>query len=296
MLKPPPAFWFQMVRISTEPRTLKETQFLKETILTLCFCPDLWSSSPSLRPSRSPAGGTIGRHLPCFWWLSPLWAGGFHCKTTTSKHVSVSLYSISSSGSSTRALWSRREARNGSGFRGRAATWRRTSSGASSVGRGCCKRWWWQTLRPGPARSRASGQTSPESSPSRTCPTRTGPPGRCCPRGCWAACERQGGGWVAPGLRQREERDSAGRKEAGTLMMTLWSAWSSRMLSVGYDSICCRMAEAMAGTKASGLRSRSSQRISANISGVISFSVGVEKPRNILFTWCPKSWIQTITN
>lgn len=32
------------------------------------------------------------------------------------------------------------------------------------------------------------------------------------------------------------------------------------------------MAEAMAGTNASGLRSRSSQRISANISGVISFS------------------------
>jgi len=32
------------------------------------------------------------------------------------------------------------------------------------------------------------------------------------------------------------------------------------------------MAEAIAGTKVSGLRSRSSQRISANISGVISFS------------------------
>lgn len=64
-------------------------------------------------------------------------------------------------------------------------------------------------------------------------------------------------------------------------MMTLWSVCSSRMLSVGYDSICWRMAEAMAGTKANGLRSRSSQRISENISGVISFSA--KAPRDTKF-------------
>ncbi|XP_010790129.1 SWI/SNF-related matrix-associated actin-dependent regulator of chromatin subfamily B member 1-like [Notothenia coriiceps] len=65
-------------------------------------------------------------------------------------------------------------------------------------------------------------------------------------------------------------RSRSGRDKKRTF--PLW--W---MLSVGYDSICCRMAEAMAGTKASGLRSRSSQRISANISGVISFSGNVKK-------------------
>lgn len=41
---------------------------------------------------------------------------------------------------------------------------------------------------------------------------------------------------------------------------------------MGYDSICCLIAEAMAGTNVSGFKSRSSQRISENISGVISFS------------------------
>ena len=70
-------------------------------------------------------------------------------------------------------------------------TWRRTSSGASSADPGCCKRWWWRTRRPSRARSKASGQTSPGSSPSRTCPTRTGPPERCCPRGCSAVKQRR---------------------------------------------------------------------------------------------------------
>lgn len=51
-------------------------------LLTLCFCPGLWSSSPSLRLSASPAGGTTGRRLPCFWWRSPPWAAGSHCKYT----------------------------------------------------------------------------------------------------------------------------------------------------------------------------------------------------------------------
>lgn len=41
----------------------------------------------------------------------------------------------------------------------------------------------------------------------------------------------------------------------------------------------------MAGTKASGLRSRSSQRISANISGVISFSGNIKKEEKCFCCW-----------
>lgn len=51
----------------------------------MCFCPGLWSSSPSLRLSASPAGGTTGQHHLCFWLLSPLWAEGFHCKRKTNR-------------------------------------------------------------------------------------------------------------------------------------------------------------------------------------------------------------------
>lgn len=64
------------------------------------------------------------------------------------------------------------------------STWRHMSSGASSADRECCRRWWWQTLRPDRAQSRASVQTSQESSPSQTYPTQTDPPGRCSQRGC----------------------------------------------------------------------------------------------------------------
>lgn len=66
-------------------------------------------------------------------------------------------------------------------------TWRRTSSDASWAGRGCCRRWWWRTLLRDRAQSTASAQTFLESSPSRTCPTQTGPPGKCFPRVCSAS-------------------------------------------------------------------------------------------------------------
>lgn len=69
-----------------------------------------------------------------------------------------------------------------------------------------------------------------------------------------------------------------------TLIITRWSDWSSRMLSVGYDSICCRMAEAIAGTKVRGFKSRSSQRISENISGVISFSDTEQEQKDIFLS------------
>lgn len=60
------------------------------------------------------------------------------------------------------------------------------------------------------------------------------------------------------------------------------------------------MAEAMAGTKASGLRSRSSQRISANISGVISFSENFRRwtklSKTAICFWCFKCslWCQKV--
>ena len=55
-------------------------------------------------------------------------------------------------------------------------------------------------------------------------------------------------------------------------MITRWSSCSSRMLSIGNVSICWRIACEIAGRKCAGFRSRSSQSISANCSGVISCS------------------------
>lgn len=66
-------------------------------------------------------------------------------------------------------------------------TWRRMSSDASWAGRGCCRRWWWRTLLRGRAQSTTSAQTFLESSPSRTCPTQTGPPRKCFRHGCSAS-------------------------------------------------------------------------------------------------------------
>lgn len=57
-----------------------------------------------------------------------------------------------------------------------------------------------------------------------------------------------------------------------TLIITLWSQFSSIMLSVGKPSICWRMAWAIAGTNVNGFRSKSSHRTSANCSGVIKLS------------------------
>lgn len=60
-----------------------------------------------------------------------------------------------------------------------------------------------------------------------------------------------------------------------TFKMTLWSATGSSTCSAcscEYCSNCDLITWAMAGTKFRGLRSRSSQRISANISGVIKVS------------------------
>ena len=56
--------------------------------------------------------------------------------------------------------------------------------------------------------------------------------------------------------------------------MTRWSNCSSNRLSVSpwTASHCCRIVWAIAGTNDTGLRSRSSQRISANCSGDINFS------------------------
>lgn len=59
-----------------------------------------------------------------------------------------------------------------------------------------------------------------------------------------------------------------------SLIMTRWSQDSSIIWggSAGKASNCWRMAWAMAGTKVKGLRSKSSQRTSANCSGVIRLS------------------------
>lgn len=47
---------------------------------TLCSGPGPGSSSPSLRPSGSPAAGTTDLRRPCSGWRSPPWAGGSHCR------------------------------------------------------------------------------------------------------------------------------------------------------------------------------------------------------------------------
>lgn len=52
--------------LTTKTSWLHHRGLLNKPKLTLCFCPDLLSSSPSLRLSRSPAGGTTGQHLLCF--------------------------------------------------------------------------------------------------------------------------------------------------------------------------------------------------------------------------------------
>lgn len=66
-------------------------------------------------------------------------------------------------------------------------------------------------------------------------------------------------------------------QETPTFKMTLWSACSSNRLSVGKASICCLIDWAMAGTKDNGGKSKSSQRASANCSGVIRDSEIIPK-------------------
>ena len=61
-----------------------------------------------------------------------------------------------------------------------------------------------------------------------------------------------------------------------TLMMTLLSSSSSGIMSPENCSHCCLMEVAMAVEKEEEGRSRSSQRTSANCSGVIIVSVGCE--------------------
>ncbi len=144
-------------------------------------------------------------------------------------------------------------------------TWRRTSSDASWAVRGCCRRWWWQTLLRVPAQSTASKRMFPASSPSLTCPIRTGPPERCSPRECLAESTMQTSNginhkhynifqgkrpfsrhinqaltWNVK-LKKSKSKSKMIKKNPSllrdtivkhTLMMTLWSVCSSRMLSV----------------------------------------------------------------
>ena len=64
-------------------------------------------------------------------------------------------------------------------------------------------------------------------------------------------------------------------------MMTLLSSSSSGMMSPEYCSHCCRMEEAMAAENDDEGRSRSSQSISANCSGVIIVSAIIVAMHNV---------------
>ena len=57
-------------------------------------------------------------------------------------------------------------------------------------------------------------------------------------------------------------------------MTTLWSPWSSRVISGSAEDCltCVLIADAMAGTNVMGFNSRSSHRTSAKVSGVIRAS------------------------
>lgn len=70
-----------MRSIETFQRTPSSVFCYCNRVRTLCFCPGLWSSSPSQRLSGSPAVGTTGLRPPCFESRSPPSATGSHCST-----------------------------------------------------------------------------------------------------------------------------------------------------------------------------------------------------------------------
>lgn len=72
------------------------------------------------------------------------------------------------------------------------------------------------------------------------------------------------------------------------LIITRWSHWSSKIVSCGKASICCLIACAMAGTKVSGFKSKSSHNTSANCSGVMRLS------KKKLVFYCDNIWLYNI--